>query len=156
MENLIAAVAAAILALVPQWKSGAAQDRAREYATIIVEESAAVSPPVDPFLVVSIIFRESSFRANVHGKRGEVGLMQVMPRGAVTRAVSKEKPFTVRTNIRVGIGHLSFWRQKCGMENFPIWLSAYNAGRCEHTKYHDRVMRVYCRIKPGGCGGGVS
>lgn len=156
MENLIAAVTAAILTLMPQWRSEENQDRAREYATIIVEESQAVSPPVDPFLVASIIFRESSFREHARGKRGEVGLMQVMPRGVITKVVSKEKLTTVRSNIRVGIGHLNYWQQQCGLENFPVWLSAYNAGRCEVTKYHQRVMRVYCRIKPGGCGGGVS
>ncbi|MCU0664325.1 MAG: transglycosylase SLT domain-containing protein [Myxococcota bacterium] len=156
MENLIAALTAAILALMPHWQSRAEQDRAREYATIIIEESQAASPPVDPFLVASIIFRESSFRQQARGKRGEIGLMQVMPRGVVTRAVSTEKITSVRTNIRVGIGHLNYWQQQCGVENVPLWLSAYNAGRCELTKYHSRVMRVYCRIKPDGCGGGVS
>jgi len=63
MDTLLAAVAAAILSLLPQWKSEAKQQRAEDYAQIIVEESQAVQPTVDPFLVVAIIFRESSFRA---------------------------------------------------------------------------------------------
>lgn len=153
MENLIAAVTAAILSLMPLWKSDASHERAKDYATIIVEESQAVQPPIDPFLVAAIIFKESSFRAKIKGKRGEVGLMQVMPRGAVTRTITKERNLDVRANIRVGIGHLNYWQKECGRDDMDIWLSAYNAGRCKKTKYAKRVRRLYCRIKPGGCGG---
>lgn len=152
MENLIAAVTVAILSLVPHWKSDTSQERAKEYATIIVEETQAVQPPIDPFLVTAVIFKESSFRAHIEGQKGEVGLMQVMPRGAVTRAVSKEKMVGVRSNIRVGIGHLVYWREHCGYDNTSVWLSAYNLGKCKRTKYAKRVRRVYCKIKPGGCG----
>jgi len=153
MEHLIVAVTAAILTLVPHWKSDTHQERAREYATIIVEETQAVQPPIDPYLVTAIIFKESSFRAHIKGQKGEVGLMQVMPRGAVTRAVSKEKMVDVRSNVRVGIGHLRYWREHCGFDNMDVWVSAYNLGKCKRTKYAKRVKRVYCKIKPGGCGG---
>ena len=153
MENLIAAVTAAVLSLVPHWKSEAAKDRAEEYATIIVEESQAVQPPIDPFLVAAIIFKESSFRAKVKGKKGEVGLMQIMPRGSLTRTIIKGSMKGVRSNIRVGVGHLHYWQKRCGRDKMDVWLSAYNAGRCKQTKYARRVKRLYCKIKPGGCGG---
>ncbi|MDJ0765426.1 MAG: transglycosylase SLT domain-containing protein [Myxococcota bacterium] len=154
MDTLIAAVTAAILSLVPHWKSEKAIARAEEYATIIVEESQAVQPPIDPFLVVAIIFKESSFRSKVTGQRGEVGLMQIMPRGALTRTITKKKMTTdARSNIRVGIGHLNYWQNRCGHDNLEVWLSAYNKGKCKKTKYAKRVKRFYCKIVPGGCGG---
>jgi len=154
MENLIVAVTAAILALLPQWNTEKEEKRARDYATIIVEETQAVQPAIDPFLVVAIVFKESSFRAKIKGQRGEVGLMQVMPRGALTRTIIKKADMSdVRTNIRVGVGHLDYWQHKCGVEREDVWLSAYNLGRCKKTKYSRRVRKVYCKIRPGGCGG---
>ena len=153
MDNLIAAVTAAVLSLVPHWKSEKAMIRAEEYSTIIVEETQAVQPPIDPFLVVAIIFKESSFRAKVKGKKGEVGLMQIMPRGTLTRSITKERMTDVRANIRVGVGHLHYWQERCGSDDMDLWLSAYNAGKCKRTKYAKRVRRLYCKIKPGGCGG---
>ena len=153
MDNLIAAVTAAVLSLVPHWKSETKQERAKEYATIIVEESQAVQPPLDPFLVTAIIFKESSFRAKVKGKKGEVGLMQVMPHGALTRAITTEDMSGVRSNIRVGIGHLHYWQTRCGIDNVDRWVSAYNLGRCKRTDYAKRIRRLYCKIRPGGCGG---
>ncbi|MCP4674912.1 MAG: lytic transglycosylase domain-containing protein [Deltaproteobacteria bacterium] len=152
MDNLIAAVTIAILSLVPHWKSDKAHIRAEEYATIIVEESQAVQPPIDPFLIAAIIFKESSFRAKAEGKKGEVGLMQVMPRGTLTRSISKHSKTDVRANIRVGVGHLHYWQERCGADDMDLWLSAYNAGKCKRTKYAKRVRKVYCKIKPGGCG----
>jgi soluble lytic murein transglycosylase-like protein len=153
MDNLVAAVTAAVLSVVPHWKTEKAVTRARNYATIIVEESQAVQPPIDPFLVVAIIFKESSFRANVKGARGEVGLMQIMPHGTLTRSITKESMTDVRANIRVGIGHLHYWQERCGPDDMDLWLSAYNAGKCKRTKYSRRIRRLYCKIKPGGCGG---
>ena len=154
MESIVTAVTAAILSLVPHWTSDKSKERAENYAAVIVEESEAVQPKMDPFLVVAIAFKESSFRAQVKGKRGEIGLMQILPRGALTRTISKEpRLMDVRSNIRVGIGHLNYWKKKCGEENTDVWISAYNAGRCTKTDYAKRVRRVYCKVKPGGCGG---
>lgn len=153
MDTLIAAVAAAILSLMPQWKSETKQDKADEYAQIIVEESQAVQPEIDPFLVVAIIFRESSFRRKVKGKRGEVGLMQVMPRGTLTRTITKQDLTDARANIRAGVGHLRYWQDECDSEDMELWLSAYNAGKCKKTFYGRSVRKLYCKLKPGGCGG---
>ncbi len=151
MESLAAAVTAAILSLLPLWKTDNAQLRAEKYATIIVEESLAVQPEVDPFVVTAIIFRESSFRAKVKGKRGEVGLMQIMPRGTLTRSITKADLKDARPNIRVGVGHLHYWQEECGADDMELWLSAYNSGKCNRNSYGRRVRRLYCRIKPGGC-----
>jgi len=151
LESLITTVSAAILSLVPLWTSDTDRQRAESYATIIVEESLAVRPEMDPFVIVSVIFRESSFRAKIKGKRGEVGLMQIMPRGTLTRSIATEDLTDVRSNIRVGIGHLQYWQEECGADDMELWLSAYNAGKCRRTSYGKRIKRLYCRIKPGGC-----
>jgi soluble lytic murein transglycosylase-like protein len=154
LENIVTAVTAAILSLVPHWTSDKSKDRAEDYAAIIVEECEAVQPKIDPFLVVAIAYKESSFRAKIKGKRGEVGLMQVLPNGALTRTISKQPQLLdVRSNIRVGIGHLNYWQNKCGEKKMDVWISAYNAGRCTKTDYAKRIRRVYCKVKPGGCGG---
>jgi soluble lytic murein transglycosylase-like protein len=153
MDTLIAAVAASILSLVPQWTSDKSKTRAQEYATIVVEETQAVQPQIDPFLVVAIIFKESSFRAAIKGQKGEVGLMQIMPRGTLTRSITKKSLTDVRSNIRVGVGHLQYWQDRCGPDDMDVWLSAYNSGKCKRSHYAKRVRRVYCKIKPGGCGG---
>jgi soluble lytic murein transglycosylase-like protein len=157
LESLIAAVTAAILSLVPHWTSEKSKERAKTYAGIIVEECQAVRPRIDPFLIVAIAFKESSFRAKIKGKRGEVGLMQILPKSALTRSITngqtkRKKLLEVRSNIRVGIGHLHYWQQKCGVEKMDVWISAYNSGKCRRSKYAKRIRRVYCRIKPGGCG----
>lgn len=158
MQTLIAAVTSAILSLVPHWTSDKSKERAKHYATVIVEESQAIQPVIDPYLVVAIAFKESSFRAKIRGKRGEVGLMQILPQGALTRTIVKGKLrqktqlMEVRSNVRVGIGHLNYWRNKCGDDDMSVWLSAYNSGRCKRTKYAARIQRVYCKIKPGSCG----
>lgn len=155
MESLTAAVAAAIFSLLPLWKNDESQEKVREYARVITEETQAVQPEVDPFVVVAVIFRESSFRPKVKGKCGEVGLMQIMPKGAITRlidpSITSEDLTGVRANIRMGVGHINYWRETCGEEDMGLWLSAYNSGRCRHTAYGRRVLRLYCRIKPGGC-----
>ena len=156
MQSLIAAVTASILSLVPHWTSDKSKVRAKNYAAIIVEESQAVSPPIDPFLVVAVAFKESSFRAKVKGKRGEVGLMQILPQGALTRTITRHRKrektlMEVRSNIRIGIGHLSYWQERCGEDRMDVWLSAYNSGKCKATSYARRIRKVYCKIKPGGC-----
>jgi soluble lytic murein transglycosylase-like protein len=152
LESVVTAVTAAILSLVPHWTSDKYKERAENYASIIVEESEAVQPKMDPYLVVAIAFRESSFREKVKGKHGEVGLMQVLPYGALTRTIIKDPaPMELRSNIRIGIGHLNYWQKKCGNKDIDTWISAYNIGRCVKTDYAKRIRSTYCKVKPGGC-----
>jgi len=154
LNTIVVAVTAAILALIPQWKSSAEKKRAKEYAHIIVEECEAVDPKIDPYLVVAMAFKESTFRAKIRGVRGEVGLMQILPKSTLTRTITKKKKSDLtdpRLNIRVGIGHLHYWQEQCGKDNMNLWLSAYNAGRCTSTNYAKRIRRVYCKINPSGC-----
>lgn len=158
MDILISAITSAILVLMPLWKSDAKKEKAQKYAEIIVEETQAVTPPMDPYLVTAIIFKESSFRAKIKGQKGEVGLMQVMPHAPMTPKSAKRHLTNARTNIRAGISHLQFWQQKCGPDDMELWVSAYNAGRCKKNKYGKRIRKLYCKIKPDDsfCTGNIS
>lgn len=152
MENLVSTVTSAILSLMPLWNTDAERARAEEYAAIVIEESGAVQPEIDPLLVVAIIYRESSFRSDVRGKRGEVGLMQLLPLGTLTRSMTRDDLTNARTNIRVGVGHLVYWQNECGPSNTLEWVSAYNSGRCRANAYGRRVLRLYRHLKPGAPG----
>ncbi len=151
MDELIKALTMAIISLLPTWKNTQGEALANEYASVIIDESKSVQPEMDPYLVTSIIFRESSFRKKIRGKRGEYGLMQIKP-GTFTRGLPSDELLNVRTNIRVGIGQLHHWRITCGPDQ-DVWVSAFNIGKCKKTSYSRQVNKVYCRIKPGGCGG---
>jgi soluble lytic murein transglycosylase-like protein len=148
MENLVSTVTSAILSLMPLWNTDAERTRAAEYAEIVIEEAQAVEPEIDPFLVVAIIYRESSFRADVRGQRGEVGLMQILPLGTLTRSIAKDDLSDVRTNVRVGLSHLVYWQNECGADRTLVWVSAYNSGKCRANGYGKRVLHLYNRIKP--------
>ncbi len=148
MEQLVSTVTSAILSLMPLWNTDVEKARAAEYAAIVVEEAQAVEPEIDPLLVVSIIYRESSFRAEVRGQRGEVGLMQILPLGTLTRSITKDDLTDVRTNIRVGVSHLVYWQNECGAERTLVWVSAYNSGKCRANAYGKRVLRLYKRLTP--------
>lgn len=148
MDNLVAAVTTAILSLLPHWTSTSSHERAREYAAIIVEETQSSDPRIDPFLVVAIVFKESSFRAKVKGKRGEVGLMQILPRGSYTQSIAKDSIADARENIRIGVAHLRYWLKECGTDDTAVWLSAYNSGKCGITGYSKRVLSLHRKIAP--------
>lgn len=152
MENLVSTVTSAILSLMPLWNTDAERARAAEYAAIVVEEAGAVQPEIDPMLLVAIIYRESSFRSEVRGKRGEVGLMQILPLGTLTRSMTRDDLTNVRTNIRVGVGHLVYWQNECGPGNTLEWVSAYNSGKCRANAYGKRVLRLYRSLRPGAPG----
>jgi len=151
MSELIKAVAMAILSLLPTWRNDDGRARAQEYAKVIVEESLAVQPEMDPYLVVAVIFKESSFRRKVMGQKGEYGLMQILP-GTFTKGMNKKELLNLRTNVRMGVGQLHHWRMTCDGEQ-DVWVSAFNSGQCGKTSYARKVRSIYCKIKPGGCGG---
>ncbi|HWB60727.1 MAG TPA: lytic transglycosylase domain-containing protein [Chthoniobacteraceae bacterium] len=93
---------------------------------------------LDPMLLKSVIWRESTFDPNTKGKEGERGLMQVSEAvvadwaGAQkTQPPSPDDLFDPRTNIEIGA-----WNLKRALDNYsskddpvPFALAQYNAGR---------------------------
>jgi len=91
-------------------------------------DRAGRSADLDPLLLVSIAFRESSLLEGRIGSRGEVGLMQLhgaalqfLPRGC--------PPDEVECSIRGGAAYLSYCREFCG-GSWNRWVGAYGMSRC--------------------------
>ncbi len=93
---------------------------------------------LDPDLVRALIFRESRFDPRARGSRGEVGLMQVLPGGAVAdwaRVNKRPRPSVrelcgVETNLEIGCWYLArALRRWNGYKNgIALALAQYNAG----------------------------
>lgn len=78
---------------------------------------------VDPKLVDAIVFVESSYRPNVVGSVGEIGLMQMKPH-YLPGPVSLFHP---EVNLAVGIRELSRL-QRLEDRLGPYWFVAWNTG----------------------------
>jgi hypothetical protein len=90
---------------------------------------------VDPKLAVALAFRESGLNPNAKGGKGEVGLMQVMPKTAEGLGFSADDLSDPSKNIEIGLTYL-----KRGLEKFdgdPVLAAAgYNAG-LDHPYFSD-------------------
>ncbi len=107
------------------------------YDSLIAREAAAHR--IDPDLVWSIAYEESHFRPWMHGKNGEIGLMQVTPTVAREWVTGTEQPTNVDSatllrdpehNVQIGCWYLEKFQAKYrdvpGRE--ARMLAAYNAG----------------------------
>lgn len=95
-------------------------------------------------LAHAIVWAESSYRINVRGAAGEVGLMQIMPATADLMGYrgSIEDLFHPETNIRYGMKYLGGARKRsdgtiCGT------ILKYNAGH--GAKRMNPISAAYCR-----------
>ena len=104
----------------------------------------AASRGLDPRLVRSVIWRESRFRYDCRGKKGEIGLMQLTENAAKEWAAAdgvvnfrKNDLFNPETNIRAGTWYLkrsiSNWSKKANP--LPYALAEYNAGRSNCVRW---------------------
>ena len=110
--------------------------RELKYEKLILKSAAKHG--VDPMLVKAIIFTESTFRPEMVGKDGEIGLMQIR-RGAATDwartmsvpVPSKAEMFRPELNIEIGTWYITR-ALKRWYENpdfLRMALAEYNAGR---------------------------
>ena len=116
----------------------------------MIREEAATHG-LDPYLVAAVIQNESGFEPSVKGKAGEVGLMQVFPRGSRAWFRCPEDAATLardaRANVRCGVAELAHWRERCAGDG-DAWLGGYNVGRCDTetgARYARRVLRLLAR-----------
>lgn len=116
--------------------------RMHAYDDLIARYAAASG--LDPGLVRSVIWRESRFRYDCRGKRGEIGLMQVTENAGREwaaangiSAFSKKDLFNPETNIRAGTWYLkrsmARWANKSNP--LPYALAEYNAGRSNAVRW---------------------
>ena len=95
----------------------------------------ALKRGIDPFLVVSIIYAESSFMPAAESHKGAVGLMQIIPStyAELRKEMGIKGDVSVlknpRVNIEVGVYYLAKLRREKWIESDIELLAAYNAGR---------------------------
>ena len=114
--------------------------------------AAAKKHGLDPDLVRALIYQESRFKANKRGKKGEIGLMQVLPSGAAAewaRVNKRSRPsagalFNVELNLEIGCWYLAraMRRWKGYRHGTELALAEYNAGTSR--------AREWAPKKPGG------
>ena len=110
--------------------------RDHRFDPVILE--AARRYGVEPALVKAVVWRESWFNPNVHGRAGELGLMQIRAAAARDWATAEKiKPFSPEqlldplTNTLAGAWYLrKLLRRHQSADNpLPYALADYNAGR---------------------------
>jgi hypothetical protein len=109
---------------------------------IVARHARANGVPLE--LAHAIVWAESSYRINVRGAAGEVGLMQIMPATADLMGYrgSIKDLFHPETNIRYGMKYLGGARKRsdgtvCGT------ILKYNAGH--GAKRMNPISAAYCR-----------
>lgn len=114
--------------------------------------AAAKRHGLDPELVRALIFRESRFNPRARGSCGEIGLMQVLPRGAAADwarvnkrpCPSERQLFEVETNLEIGCWYLARGMRRWSKyrECVVLALAQYNAGESR--------VKAWAPEDPGG------
>jgi len=122
------------------------RERALQWAPIIVEEATEAN--FDPLLISVIISLEASYRPEVINEQsiGEVGLMQVAPRGVCGKGQDLSTP---EGQIRAGVRCLEMSREACG-DDLKRILTIYASGKCQSSSVRtkrliQRRLRIYQR-----------
>ena len=114
---------------------------------------------IDPQLVRAVIFQESRFKREAIGKKGEIGLMQIMvDRAASDWARVKKYPlpsagalYDPELNIEIGSWYLgrALRRWRNFKESVPLALCEYNAGLTRARKWQPETSTgdVISRIR---------
>lgn len=136
-------LAAALVALALFAAFGASRyRRLHAYDDLILQVAGEYGLP--PALVRAVIWRESRFRYNARGSRGEIGLMQVTEnagrewaQAAGQSGFSRNDLFNPEINIRAGSWYLkrSLGRWEVKTNALPYALAEYNAGRSNAVRW---------------------
>ena len=95
--------------------------------------SVANTHKVDPALINSIIWAESSFNPRAISKKGAVGLMQLMPSTAESLGI--EDSLNPESNINGGVRYFKKLLKKFNGDH-ELALAAYNAGSRKVLEYN--------------------
>lgn len=91
----------------------------------------------DPALAVAVATVESSLNQSAVGTHGEIGVFQILP-----RTYPGANLFDLKTNIRLGIEHLKYWKRVCPTVEGISFVNCYNSG-FRHPRYP--FLRPYVR-----------
>lgn len=126
-------VTALCLAVASLGISKAEKRTACKYMPYIVQQSAQHN--IDPSVVVSMMFVESSFQKKAVSPKGACGLMQLIPKWNSVKIRGKKHVYTCkelfhpRRNIKLGVRALKRWLNMPGIKgDMDRALCAYNAG----------------------------
>lgn len=116
----------------------------REHAHDKAIVAASIKYGVDPALIKAVIWRESHFNPKARGRRGEVGLMQIMEPTARDWAKAQNRTLVFQTelfdpqlNIDCGAWYLRKLLSRYTRTDNPLpyALADYNAGRANVLKW---------------------
>ena len=106
---------------------------------------AASRHGVPPQLVRAVVFQESRFNPNARGRKGEYGLMQILPSGAVAdwarvhkvAAPGPDELFEPVKNLEIGCWYLGRALRKWQgyTHGVELALAQYNAGAARANKW---------------------
>ena len=110
---------------------------------------------IDPFVLAAMAVRESGLDPFAEGGAGEMGIVQLHPRGvgrsvrfvrseAYRRRCARSPGACQREILEVGAQHLAAAVERCG--DLESGLGAYNTGVCGSNAYSRRVMRERARL----------
>ncbi len=120
-------------------------DQWRDHSQDIPILAAARRYGVSPALVKAVVWRESRFQPQARGSRGEIGLMQVMPKAAARDwsdaehlpPLAPDQLLDPGTNTLVGAWYLEKLLRRYAQTDNPLSyaLADYNAGRSHVLKW---------------------
>lgn len=120
---------------------------AQEAAQAIAQESYDTGVPAE--IIAAVIYHESGFRMSARGKAGEVGLCQILRKGAIQGhylKLTNRQLERVDLNIHIGAQYLLY--SKSGCNGPPVYyLSVYNGNSCVPTTYSRTVLRKLAVVK---------
>lgn len=122
------------------------------YDAVIMQ--AAKRHKLDPMLIKAVIAQESVFNEKTVGGAGEIGLMQILPKGSVAdwaRFYKRKVPrnvflFNPELNIEIGS-----WYLKRAMERWKKYKYCTELALCQYNAGESRAVKW----KPASYDGGV-
>ena len=134
-------LSALLLAVIGYWRYYEWRDHSQDVPIL----AAARRYGVAPALVKAVVWRESRFNARALGSRGEIGLMQVLPKAAAKDwSEAERRPdlppehlLDPGTNTLVGAWYLEKLLKRYAQTDNPLpyALADYNAGRSNVLKW---------------------
>jgi soluble lytic murein transglycosylase len=106
------------------------QSSAAEIALTLISESNRYH--LDPIFLLAVIQTESHFNPLAHGRHGDLGLMQLLPKTGQWMAARLKMKGRIDLrdpilNIKIGAAYFAFLRQHFGSKG-SRYLAAYNMG----------------------------
>lgn len=111
---------------------------AYKYAEII--KRVASSENLDPFLLVALIYQESTFNQYAKGKAGEIGACQIMPYWAENFGYTPEQLWDLEVNITVAAKIL-----KHNLDRYKTTFKAVKAYNGYNRKGHRYATKLLKR-----------